>query len=208
VSLNEDTPAEEKQEEEQLAAPAEDAPIDEIFAAAAEWEVGSAVNRVRKAREIMIARGAEMQPYILENKLTSESGLEYRAIEAFAKANEGFSEILINYVNDADSLKAKNAISLLCGQEDMRLLPYLEAHLQEGRYLATCISALGNLESEEALDILLDYRDLENERLRFLVVRSIAAYDLEQAKAALKGFEADKSFLIQGLIRNLPKDTQ
>jgi len=186
---------------EQLPAPAEDAPIDEIFAAASEWEVGSAVSRVRAAREIMIKRAEEMQPYILENKLDSDSGLEYRALEAFCAANQSFQDALLNYVTAADSLKAKNAIALLAGQQDTRLVPYLEELLEQEKYLATCISSLGNLESEAGLQVLMRYKDLENERLRFLVARSIVAYESDAAKAALSSFEGDPSFLIQALIR-------
>ncbi len=187
---------------EQLPAPAEDAPIAEIFAAAAEWEVGSAVSRVKAAREIMNKRAEEMQPYILENKLDSDSGLEYRALEAFCAANQSFQDALMNYVTGADSLQAKNAIALLAGRQDTRLVPYLEELLSQEKYLATCISSLGNLESEAGLQVLMRYKDLENERLRFLVARSVAAYKSEAAKAALSSFEEDPSFLIQALIRN------
>ncbi len=88
----------------------------------------------------------------------------------------------------------------------MQLLPLLEEHLANGKYLATCISALGNLESEQGLQLLMKYRDLSNERLRFLVVRSIAAFKSEEAKSALQGFQTDDSFLIQALLRNLPED--
>jgi len=200
--------AKEEQESdvEQLEAPAEDAPIEDIFSAAAEWEVGSAVNRVRAAREIMKNRAEEMRPYILEHKLSSDSGLEYRAIDAFLRSDSAFQQALLTYVDDPDSLKAKNAISLLAGVQDMQLLPLLKTHLENGRYLATCISSLGNLESEQSLQLLMKYRDLSNERLRFLVVRSIAAFKSEEAKSALQGFQTDDSFLIQALLRNLPED--
>lgn len=190
-----------------LEPPAADAAIAAIFAAAAEWEVGSAITRVRTARELLAARADEARSYILQNKLDSDSALEYRAIDAFARSSIDFQDALLNYVQDADSLKAKNAIALLAGLQDLRLLPALERHLAQGRYLATCISALGNLESEAGLSLLLNYKDIANERLRFLVLRAIAAYKSPEAKASLKGFAADESFLIQALLRNLPKDT-
>ena len=195
-----------KKNEDDLEPPAEDAPIKEVWSAASEWEVGNAIQRVRKAREIVLARHIEAADYVFEHRFGSQSGLEYRALEALAAGSSYFSERLYDYVNDADSLKAKNAIALITGLEDLDLLPYLEAHLEAGRYLATCLSALGNLESEASLRLLLSYKDLENERLRFLVARSIAAFKSEAAKAALKEFEADDSFLIQAMIRNLPKD--
>ena len=206
LELNLVAKAEQESPVEQLEPPADDASIEDIFAASAEWEVGSAINRVRRAREIMISRADEMRPYILDNKLGSESGLEYRAIDAFLVADSLFQDALLTYVTDSDSLKAKNAISLLCGVKDMQLLPLLEEHLANGKYLATCISALGNLESEQSLQLLMKYRDLSNERLRFLVVRSIAAFKSEEAKSALQGFQTDDSFLIQALLRNLPED--
>ncbi|MCD8479037.1 MAG: hypothetical protein LRZ88_01645 [Candidatus Cloacimonetes bacterium] len=146
---------------DELDPPAVDAPVTDIFAAAAEWEVGSAVNRVRKAREIMLARAEEVEPYILENKLGSQSGLEYRAIDAFLRGSEGFQTKILDYVNSPDSLKAKNVISLLAGVKDQRLLSHLEDFLNEGRYLASCISALGNLESEAGLRLLSQHRNLE-----------------------------------------------
>ena len=197
---------EEAGEVEQLAAPAEDAPIAEIFSAASEWEVGNAVSRVRAAREIMNKRASEMQSYILENKLDSDSGLEYRALEAFCAANQSFQDALLNYVTEADSLKAKNAIALLAGRQDTRLVPYLEELLGQEKYLATCISSLGSLESEAGLQLLMRYKDLENERLRFLVARSVAAYKSEAAKAALKTFESDESFLIKAMIRKINEE--
>ncbi|HQQ68358.1 MAG TPA: hypothetical protein PLX77_05975, partial [Candidatus Cloacimonadota bacterium] len=122
-------------------------------------------------------------------------------LEAFCAANQSFQDALLNYVTAADSLKAKNAIALLAGQQDTRLVPYLEELLEQEKYLATCISSLGNLESEAGLQVLMRYKDLENERLRFLVARSIVAYESDAAKAALSSFEGDPSFLIQALIR-------
>ena len=112
----------------------------------------------------------------------------------------------MNYVTGADSLQAKSAIALLAGRQDTRLVPYLEELLSQEKYLATCISSLGNLESEAGLQVLMRYKDLENERLRFLVARSVAAYKSEAAKAALKTFESDESFLIKAMIRKINEE--
>jgi len=184
----------------------EDAEISEVFAAAAEWEVGSAVERVRSARELMKSRTSEASQYILENKLDTVSGLEYRALEAFNRDNAEFSDLLLGFVEDPDSLKAKNAISLLAGEKDLRLLPYLESFLQQGRYLASCISVLGFLDDPAGLSLLMHHRNQDDERLRFLVVRALSMHESAAAKKALESFEDDDSFLIQALIRKLEKD--
>lgn len=191
---------------EQDPPPAADAPIKEIFAAASQWEVGSSIDRVRAARQILNDRPLEAAPYILEHKLANNSGLEYRALEAFTKANSDFSDLLLGYADDADSLKAKTAISLLAGEKDLRLLPYLEQHLAAERYFATCISVLGNLDNPHSLQLLQAHQNQDNERLRFLVVRALSLHSSEAAKTALESFQDDESFLIQALIRNLPKD--
>ncbi|MFA5666260.1 MAG: hypothetical protein WC944_04670 [Candidatus Cloacimonadaceae bacterium] len=202
-----DVPEQEKEETlTQDPPPAADAPIREIFAAASEWEVGCSVQRVRTARQILNDRADEAAPYILEHKLADSSGLEYRALEAFTKANAGFSDLLLTYASDADSLKAKTAISLLAGEKDLRLLPYIQEHLGAKRYIPACISALGALDDPGSLQLLTDHQYQDNERLRFLVVRSLSMHSSEEAQTALESFYSDESFLIQALIRNLPKE--
>jgi hypothetical protein len=206
LELNAAHPQEDQATQAQDPAPAADADIAEIFAAAAEWEVGSAVQRVRTARQILIDRAPESTAYILEHKLANTSGLEYRALEAFTKANADFPDLLLDFVSDSDSLKAKTAISLLADVKDLRLLPYLEQHLNAGRYLATCLSVLGYLDDPHSLWLLQRHQNQDNERLRFLVVRALSRHKSEAAKTALESFTDDESFLIQALIRNLPKE--
>lgn len=187
-------------------APADDEAIDKIFAAASEWEVGSAINRVKAARQILLSRASEAIPYILEHKLNGKSGLEYRALEFMAKSSPDFLSQLFNYVNDPDSLKAKTSISLLATMEQQELLPYLQSHLEAQRYIPACISALGYFKNPESVALLTSLKHQPNERLRFLVARALLQIDNEEAKAALEGFAEDRSYLIQSMLRNIPKD--
>ena len=99
-----------------LPPPSPDEPIADIFSAAAEWEVGNAIERVKKAREIMLARADEAIDDVIKNKLDTKSGLEYRALEVLVKENEQFKQLLFDYTDDIDSLKAKNALSLIAEQ--------------------------------------------------------------------------------------------
>lgn len=196
------TPEETKAKEEltMLEEPAADAPIAEIFAAASEWEVGSAVNRVKKAREIMLSRANEAADYIVENKLTTDSGLEYRALEALTKGNKDFLQRLFQFTNDPDSLKAKNAMSLIAGVGDSTLIVPVRAHLTEKRYITACLSLLGSIKSEESVKLLSEYSFHPSERYRYLVARSLRSIDSPSATKALNDMAGDSSFLVKALI--------
>ncbi len=184
---------------------AADAPIAEVFAAAAEWEVGSAVKRVKEARKVLAARSEEALPYILENKLNSKSGLEYRALEVFLKDVPAFKASLFNYVEDADSLKAKTTMSLIAGVGDSTLIVPIRKHLAAKRYTTACISLLGSIKSAESIRVLSGYASHPSERYRYIAARSLLQIGSEEAITALKTMNQDESFLVQALIRNIPE---
>ena len=183
-----------------------DAPIAEVFAAAAEWEVGSAVNRVREARKVLVDRQQEALPYIIANKLDGRSGLEYRALEAFLDKVPDFKDSLFNYVEASDSLKAKTAMSLIAGVGDSTLIVPIKRHLEAKRYITACISLLGSIKSDESIEILNTYAFHSSERYRYIVARSLMQIDKPKAKEVLKSMSNDESFLVQALLRNLPKE--
>jgi len=185
---------------------AADAPIEEVFAAASEWEVGSAVNRVREARKILVERQEEALPYIVKNKLSGKSGLEYRALEAFLDKVPGFKDQLFNFVEDSDSLKAKTAMSLIAGVGDSTLIVPIKRHLENKRYITACISLLGSIKSEESIKILSTYAFHSSERYRYIAARSLRQIGSNGAIEVLKSMNRDESFLVQALIRNLPKE--
>ncbi|MDD4310071.1 MAG: HEAT repeat domain-containing protein [Candidatus Cloacimonetes bacterium] len=184
---------------------AENAAIDAVFAAAAEWEVGSSIQRVRAARKVLSQRSQEAQEYMVNNKLNSKSGLEYRALEAFLKDNPGFKAKLYDFVLDADSLKAKTAMSLIAGTGDAALLVPIKQHLQNKRYVTSCLSLLGSIKSSESVEILRSYTFHPSERYRYLTARSLLQISTPQSLSALSNMSYDESFLVQALIRNKPE---
>lgn len=184
---------------------AEDAPIAEVFAAASEWEVGSAIQRVREARKVLISRREESQSYILQNKLNSKSGLEYRALQAFLKDNDNFKLALYDHVYDADSLKAKMSLSLISETGDSLLIIPIRKYLAENKYITACLSLLGSINSEESISILSQYAFHSSERYRYIVARSLRQIATPAAYSALDSMKEDDSFLVQALIRNLPE---
>jgi len=199
--LTGEIPPETKAEITMLEAPLADAPIAEIFAAASEWEVGSAVERVKKAREIMLNRADETREYVLEKKLDTDSGLEYRALEVLAKGNKAFLEALFNHTEDADSLKAKNAMSLIAGVGDSTLIEPIKKHLAAKRYITACLSLLGSVKSSESIALLGEYAYHPSERYRYIVARSFKQIGSPDAIQALENMSGDNSFLVKALIR-------
>jgi hypothetical protein len=197
-----------KQEElaENAEMPAEDAPIEEIFAIASEWEVGSAVQRVRKARSIMAERSVEAIPYALEHKLGTKSGLEYRALEALLRSAPQMADQLYPYIHHADSLKAKNALSLLATDADSLLIPEIKQLLQEKKYIGSCLSILGLYHTPEALELLRPWLDHDLERYRYIAARSIAKIDLPEARQCLRQRRNDPSFLVKSIVRSVKEE--
>jgi hypothetical protein len=184
-----------------LEAPLADAPIAEIFAAASEWEVGSAVDRVKKAREIMLNRADEAKEYVLDKKLDTDSGLEYRALEVLTKGSKAFLEALFNHTEDSDSLKAKNAMSLIAGVGDSTLIEPIKKHLASKRYVTACLSLLGSVKSSESIALLGEYAFHPSERYRYIVARSFKQIGSPDAIKALENMSGDTSFLVKALIR-------
>ena len=198
------TKAEELSENAEM--PAEDAPIEQIFAIASEWEVGSAVQRVRKARDIMAQRSGEAIPYALEHKLGTKAGLEYRALEALLKSAPQMADQLYPYIQHADSLKAKNALSLLATDADSLLIPEIKQLLKQDKYIGSCLSILGLYNTMEALELLSPWLDHDLERYRYIAARSIAKIDLPEARQLLRQRRNDPSFLVKSIVRAMKEE--
>ncbi|MCB5247486.1 MAG: HEAT repeat domain-containing protein [Candidatus Cloacimonetes bacterium] len=180
--------------------------IESIFSAASEWEVGSAVQRVRAAREILLSRAGEAIPYVLENKLNTASGLEYRALAALAGASPEFIAELYQVIELPDSLAAKNALSLISGVGDSLLVEPVERLLQDKKYETACISVLAGVHSERSVELLNAYIVHPSERFRYLAARSLKQIKHPSARATLELMRPDRSFLVQSLLRNLPPE--
>ncbi len=178
--------------------------IESIFAGASEWEVGSAVQRVRKAREILINRAAEAVPYVVENKLNTSSGLEYRALEALAAKSEDFLRELFRVIDTPDSLAAKNALSLISGVGDSLLVEPVERLLSQKKYETACIAVLGGVHTPRSVELLSAYIFHPSERFRYLAARSLKQIKDPSARQTLELMRQDRSFLVQSLLRSLP----
>ena len=182
--------------------------IDAIFAAASEWEVGSAVQRVRAAREILINRAGEAITYVVGNKLSTTSGLEYRALEALATESDDFIRELYRVIDSPDSLAAKNALSLISGVGDSLLVEPVERLLSQHKYETACISVLAGVNTARSVELLRDYIFHPSERFRYLAARSLKQIQHPSARESLELMRPDRSFLVQSLLRSLPEAQQ
>jgi hypothetical protein len=175
--------------------------VDELFLIAAEWEVGSSIERVRKARTKILDFEEEAARHILENKLDTKRGLEYRAILDFAKNSEHFRSKLSQGLAAEDSLAVKNAISLA---GDLKLDEYLDTlagFIQDKKYLPATISALGNFSNDKAVALIIRFLDSPSEHLRFITARSLKSIDSELSRTYLLKMADDDSFLVRTTVK-------
>lgn len=191
-----------------LAPPDSLACMDEIFAAAAEWEVGNAIQRVRAARKYMLDRKDEAIAWVLENKMSTQSGLEYRALEVLTRGAPEFVPLMYPLITGADSLAAKNALSLISSTGDSLVVDHIEKLLQDNKYVPACLSALGAINSQRGFRILVTWAQHPTERFRYIAARGMMQLKLPEAREALLGMANDPSYLVRTLVRNLPPQSQ
>ncbi len=181
-------------------------PIDRLFAIASEWEVGSAVQRVRQARQYLFAREDEAIRYITQNKLTSKSGLEYRTLEEFVRTSETFKLDLFKQLTHPDTLAVKTAVSLIAATGDTLLLPQLQEFISGDRFIPLTLSVLGSIKDPAGIGILSGFTEHPSERYRYIAARSLRRLAMPEATALLKSMTSDRSFLVQTLLRDFLKD--
>ncbi len=171
--------------------------VADLFRIASEWQVGSSIERVAKARERIVEFDEQAAKYIYENKLDSQSGLEHRAILAFADESDYFAEYLEKGLNHSDSLVVKNSISFAARLGEDDLFYYLVDYLEQRKYVPTTILALSAFKTEETAEVLKQFIDSPNERIRFHTARSLKAIDNERSKELLSKMMNDESFLVR-----------
>ncbi len=177
------------------------ASIEELFSVACEWEVGSAVERVKKARKYLLGREVEASKYISEEAMDSKSGLVYRAIYDFAKNSELFRMTFDMGFEHPDSLVVKKYISLTADLADSTHVGRLKQFLKDKMYVTTVLSAIGSFKNDESLEILSDYTDSSSERIRFTVASILKSFKTDKADEILFTMKEDESFLVRSLIR-------
>jgi len=176
------------------------ASIEEIFKYASEWEVGNVVDRVRRARQILLNRESEAVEYIVNHKMNTRDTKEYRAILEFFENSVKSQSRLIDPLATQDSLAHKNAISLIAAVEYEDLIPPIINFYESNKYIPVCISALASFKQDKFIPYIVKYIKSPNEKLRFLVASSLKAIDSDLAREEISKMKGDNSFLVRTLV--------
>ena len=177
------------------------ATIDVVFSAAAEWEVGSAVDRVRHARKVLNSRDDEAFDYIFLEKLKTKSGLELRAIVDLFNSSELAKEKLNQGLEHEHFRAVSNTIYIIGELQDSSFVETFENMLSENNNVNSILSALGKLKTEKSIDLLEGYINVENPYTKVITARSLKSINTDRSIEILKRLKDDDCFLIQSMIR-------
>ncbi len=155
--------------------------VEELFETASLWEVGSAREKVRRARKALIAKGPEAIDHVVRTKLDTRSGLEYRAIQELAEAHpDTFTARVLPLLEEAEGRTAQNVIGLLgdlkCSKarEPMEALLGKKSRRDDWNRL---IAALGRIGNPEAAKTVRKFLDADEERRRLVAIGAVDALE-------------------------------
>ena len=175
--------------------------IDVIFSAASEWEVGSAKNRVRNARETLITRENEAFDYIFKEKLKTKQGLELRAIVELFKNSSQAKEKLSLGLKHKHFRAVSNTIYIIGELQDTTFIDTFENMLNENKNINSILSALGNMKTSKSIDLLEQYINSDNPYTKVITARSLKSINTTRSIDILNTLKNDNCFLIQSMIR-------
>lgn len=184
------------------------ASIEEIFTYASEWEVGNVVDRVRRARKILLNRETETVEYIIENKINTRDTKEYRAIKDFFENSIDSQQDLNEPLTSQDSLANKNAISLVGSLKIESLINPIINYYESDKYTLACISAFSNFGNDDYIPYIARYVSSPNEKVRFAVASALKTINSNLAREELDKMKEDKSFLVRTLVLEYLKSNQ
>lgn len=180
------------------------ASIATIFAIASEWEVGSSVKRVRRARELLLSREKEASDYIWQSKMDSKSGLEYRVITEFAKASPIYRSRISEGLQAADTLVVKNTIAIIGELSDSTYTAQLKSFLDNRKFVTVCLGTLGDIKSAGSVSLLANWIHVPEEQFRVTAARGLRFINSQDSLAILRQMDKDPSYLVRCMIRLLP----
>jgi len=176
-----------------------DLPIPELFAIAAEWEVGSAITRVQKARAIMLTRDQEATDYVFDKKLKTKSGLELRAIIHLARNSETFKERLPEALQHPHRRAVGNSIYIIGALDLDGYLTDFRRMLDQGTYKNAILSALGSFNTDQAIDLLEMHLHDDDIYTRTIVAQSLKEIGTPRAIQLILSLDDTDDFLIKSM---------
>ncbi len=151
--------------------------VEELFKTASIWEVGSAREKVARARKALVTKGIPAVDYVVAEKLSTRESLEYRAIEDLSKAYpDSFAARVLPLLASDIPQTQRNVISLLGNLKRAEARAPMEAMLrdrkQERRW-TQLIGALGMIGKPESAPALRPFLRDPLERRRIVTVGAL-----------------------------------
>ncbi len=175
--------------------------VDEIFETASIWEVGSARLKVRTARKALIAQGIEAVDYVVNEKIGTKSGLEFRAITELARAYpDSMTERVLPLLESEDKEIRRSAISLLGTLKRSEAVEPMRKMLKQKKYRTQwnrLIRALGQIGEVEAAPSVRSFLKDDNQRRRLASVSALAAMKDTAAVPSLVMMLEDPVFTVR-----------
>jgi hypothetical protein len=175
--------------------------VEELFETASIWEVGSAREKVRRARGALIAKEMEAVRYVTRQKLGTKLGLEYRAIAELARAYpDSFSAYVLPCLEDENERVQRNVIGLLGDLKRTEAVEPMTAMLEQGKHREQwnrLIGALGRIGEPEASPSLRPFLRDEEERRRIVTVSALGALKDTASVPALVKMLSDPIFTVR-----------
>ncbi|MFH1144186.1 MAG: HEAT repeat domain-containing protein [Candidatus Eisenbacteria bacterium] len=153
--------------------------IPELFETASLWEVGSAREKVRRARQALVARGGEAIDYACAEKLGTREGLEFRTLSELGKAHpDSFAECILARLRDENVQVRRNGIALL-GELAWRPargpLTGMLGRAEDEEHWTRVIQSLGMIGDRAAAPDIRPFLEDREERRRIASVVALAA---------------------------------
>ncbi|MCA9728820.1 MAG: HEAT repeat domain-containing protein, partial [Candidatus Eisenbacteria bacterium] len=161
--------------------------VEELFETASLWEVGSAREKVRRARQALIAKGIEAVDYAAGldpeaeyedgEPLTTETDLVYRTVRELADAYpDSMAARILPRLRDPDEQVQKNVIRLLGELKRKEARAPLEAMLRDpkqDRHWNRILGALGDIGEPDSRPAVRPFLKSPQERRRIIALDAL-----------------------------------
>jgi HEAT repeat protein len=153
--------------------------VEELWETSCIWEVGSAREKVARARAALLTKGMPAVRYALQKGLDSQDGLVYRNLLEVGKSQpDSFTALIRPRLIDPNVWVQRNVISLLGEMKRKEARLDLEAMLRDPKQEKHCnrvIQALGNIGETAARPAIRPFLRDAKERRRIVSVVALQA---------------------------------
>jgi hypothetical protein len=175
--------------------------IEELWETSCIWEVGSAREKVARARAALLTKGMPAVRYAVQKGLDSQDGLVYRNLLEVGKSQpDSFTALIRPRLTDADIWVQRNVISLLGEMKRKETRPDLEAMLRDPKqekHYNRVIQALGNIGDTAARPAIRPFLKDAKERRRIVSVVALQALKDTASVAAMAAMLDDPALTVR-----------